>query len=71
MTTWISVEDELPPDYHEVLYCATLQRGNKELMTGHIESSGWMHYCQFYSTMRLSDECEVTHWTELPGFPSE
>jgi hypothetical protein len=67
---WISVTDRLPPDYHEVLYCATFQRGNKELMTGHREKGDWTHCCMFYSTMRLNGECEVTHWMELPNYPS-
>ncbi len=66
---WISVKDRLPPDYHEVLYCATFQRGNKELMTGHREKGDWTHCCMFYSTMRLNGECEVTHWMELPDYP--
>ena len=71
MPKWISVKDRLPPDYHEVLYCATFLRGNKELMTGHREKGDWTHCCMFYSTMRLNDECEVTHWMELPQYPTE
>jgi hypothetical protein len=68
--SWISVTEKLPPDYHEVLYCATFQRGNKELMTGHREKGDWTHCCLFYSSMRLNDECEVTHWMELPEYPT-
>ena len=71
MNSWISVADRLPPDYHEVLYCATFERGNKEIMTGHREKGEWTHCCMFYSTMRLNPEfVEVTHWMELPNYPS-
>lgn len=66
---WIDVKDSLPEDYKEVLYCATFQRGNKEIMTGHREKGYWTHCCMFYSTMQLNDECEVTHWMELPEYP--
>ncbi len=66
---WINVEDRLPPDYQEVLYCATFQHGNKELMTGHRAKGDWTHCCMYYSTIRLNAECEVTHWMELPEYP--
>lgn len=68
---WISVNDKLPPDLHEVLYFATTNNGNtREIMTGHRENGDWTHCCMFYSTMRLNDECKVTHWMELPDYPA-
>lgn len=67
---WISVEDKLPPDKHEVLYFAMNDMGNMEIMTGHRERGVWTHCCLWYSTMHLNDECKVTHWMELPNYPN-
>jgi uncharacterized protein DUF551 len=67
---WISVKDKLPPDYQEVLYLAIWPHGMAtEIMTGHLEKGKWMHCCLFYSTHRLNNEVEITHWMELPDYP--
>ncbi len=69
---WISVSNKLPPDKHEVLYFATINNGvTREIMVGHRENSCWTHCCLFYSTTILSDEIEVTHWMELPDYPTQ
>lgn len=66
---WISVEDELPPDKHEVLYFAINENQTSEIMTGHREKGIWTHCCLFYSTMYLNADVKVTHWMELPHYP--
>jgi len=71
MMKWISVEANLPPDYEEVLYFAINDIGTKEIMTGHREKGIWTHCCCFYSTMRLNDLIQVTHWMPLPDYPKE
>lgn len=68
---WISVEERLPHDFHEVLYFAINDKGSKEIMTGHRENGTWTHCCLFYSTTYLnSDYVKVTHWMELPEYPN-
>lgn len=67
--TWISVEERLPDVYQEVLFFAINAQGNKEIMTGHRDSSKWNHCCMYYSTMGLSELNKVTHWMELPDYP--
>ena len=66
---WISVEDQLPPDLHEVMYFAINAMGTTEIMTGHREHGLWMHCCMFYSSMRCDNTITVTHWMELPDYP--
>ena len=66
---WISVEDKLPPDYHEVMYFAINAMGTTEIMTGHREHGLWMHCCMFYSSMHCDNTITVTHWMELPDYP--
>jgi hypothetical protein len=67
---WISVNDKLPPDLHEVLYFATTNEGNtREIMTGHRENGFWKHCCMFYSSQTLNHLVKVTHWMELPDYP--
>lgn len=66
---WISVDDRLPPDFHEVLYFAINEMGCCEIMTGHREKGIWMHCCLFYASARLNDTIKVTHWMELPDYP--
>ncbi len=70
MSNWISVEDQLPPNKHEVMYFAIMDNGqNKEIMVGHREDELWTHCCMFYSTRYLSELVTVTHWMELPDYP--
>ena len=70
--TWINVEDELPPDYEEVLYFATFNNGRStEIMCGHREHKAWFHCCLFYSSMQLNPDVIVTHWMPLPDYPKE
>lgn len=67
---WISVEDELPKDFQEVLYFAvTNDTNSREIMTGHRENGHWKHCCMFYSSQTLNDLVRVTHWMELPDYP--
>jgi len=66
---WISADDELPPDNHEVLYFAINILGGAELMTGHRIKGRWTHCCFWYSTQMLPDDVRVTHWMELPDYP--
>lgn len=68
MSNWISVEDELPSDYKEVLYLAINDNDIKELMIGHRENGNWTHCCLFYSTCTLNS-VKVTHWQSLPEIP--
>ncbi len=69
---WISVEERVPPVNHEVLYFAKDEVGKKEIMTGHRTCEGyWTHCCLFFSTMVLNDNVTVTHWMELPDYPSD
>lgn len=72
--SWISVEDRLPPNYHEVLYFAVIKNNvrtvNSEIMTGHrTHNNEWTHCCLFYSTQILRENVTVTHWMELPEPP--
>ena len=68
---WINVNDKLPPDLHEVLYFTTTNNGNtREIMTGHRENGLWKHCCMFYSSQTLNHLVNVTHWMELPDYPS-
>jgi hypothetical protein len=72
MIKWISVEDQLPPDYQEVLYFATFNNDrSKEIMTGHRQKGEWTHCCMFYATNILNDNVTVTHWMELPDYPKD
>ena len=66
---WISVHDQMPDDYQEVLYFASTDSGCKEIMTGHRDNEGWTHCCMFYSTMHLNNTVTVTHWMPLPDYP--
>lgn len=66
---WISVQDQLPPDLHEVLYFAINPTGSKEIMTGHRQKGEWTHCCLWYSTQILNADVKVTHWMELPDYP--
>jgi len=69
---WINVEDSLPPDLHEVMFFATINKGmSREIMNGHRKNDDWYHCCLFYSSMRLSSEVIVTHWMELPDYPKD
>lgn len=68
---WISCTERLPPDYHEVLYFAINDSGNREITTGHRENGRWTHCCLFYSTIVLNDLVTVTHWQELPAYPAK
>ena len=70
MSGWINVEDRLPPDYQEVLYFAINPMGGKEIMTGHRAKGEWTHCCLWYSTVTLNDDVTVTHWQELPEYPT-
>lgn len=67
---WIPVEDNLPEDYEEVLYCCVNETGRTEIMTGHREDNCWTHCCCFYSTTKLNDLVKVTHWMPLPLAPA-
>ena len=68
---WKDVNEELPPNKHEVMYFATMDNGNhREIMVGHREDELWTHCCMFYSTRYLSELVTVTHWMELPNYPS-
>ncbi len=69
MQSWISVEDNLPPDYQDVFYVAVNPMGHKEIMTGHRVNDEWTHCCLWYSTQVLNTDIEVTHWMELPLTP--
>lgn len=66
---WVDVDEALPEDYKEVLYCAVTHEGTREIMTGHRENGFWTHCCMFYSTRYLSETVAVTHWMPLPDFP--
>ncbi|HLX53151.1 MAG TPA: DUF551 domain-containing protein [Aquella sp.] len=70
MSGWISVKDELPLDYFEVLYIAITDTGIKEIMTGHRQKGEWTHCCCFYLT-KILQNCTVTHWMPLPEYPKE
>ena len=68
---WISVKDELPRDFQEVLFFALTNGGNtREIMTGHRENGFWKHCCMFYSSQTLNHLVKVTHWMELPDYPN-
>lgn len=68
---WINVNEKLPPDYHEVIYFAINEMGGKEIMVGHREKGVWLHCCMFYCSQRLNHETvTVTHWRELPDYPT-
>jgi len=69
ISQWINVDDQLPPDKHEVMYFAINEMGNKEIMTGHRENGAWTHCCLWYSTQTLNPLVKVTHWMELPNYP--
>lgn len=72
MHKWISVEDSLPPERHEVLYFAIMDDAcQREIMTGHREGELWTHCCMFYSSRYLSELVKVTHWMELPDYPKQ
>lgn len=72
MNKWIACSDELPQDLHEVLYFATINEGmSTDLMVGHRDNGKWLHCCSFYSSQVLSDAVVVTHWMELPDYPTE
>lgn len=69
---WISVEERLPPQRHEVLYFAIMDDGcQREIMIGHMEGDLWTHCCMFYSTRFLNESVKVTHWRELPDYPKQ
>ena len=68
---WIDVDESIPDDFKEVLYCAVTTEGSREIMTGHREKGYWTHCCMFYSTMYLKEDVAVTHWMPLPDYPME
>lgn len=67
---WISVNDQLPHDFTEVMFFAVL-KNEKEIMIGHRQGHIWYHCCLFYNSRALTDNVKVTHWMELPKYPRE
>ncbi len=69
--SWISVDEKMPPPNEEVMFFAIAEMFNKEIMIGHLTHLGhWTHCCMFYGTNILSDKVVVTHWAELPEYPT-
>lgn len=66
---WISADEKLPEDCQDVLLFAINEMGTKELMVGHIEKCVWHYCCLFYVSIGLHN-VKVTHWCELPDYPS-
>lgn len=63
---WISVEDSLPQDKHNVL---VRHDGGHEF--GHITSIAHRFYGGWFPPYREDVIIKVTHWRELPEPPSE
>lgn len=80
MSEWISVEERLPPDCHEVMFFYVIY-GNphvgqenmiakRDIVCGHRGERGW-YICYLYTSMLLNENesVRVTHWRELPEYP--
>lgn len=69
MTKWISVKDKLPTDLEEVMFFYTIDQHKKDIVCGHLENGIW-HICYLYTSMKLGNLVNVTHWMPLPEEPS-
>jgi hypothetical protein len=65
---WISTEERLPEDLHEVMFFIINEEGQGEIIIGHRHGPFWYHCCLYYSSVELQN-VKVTHWVELPNYP--
>ena len=64
----ISVKDSMPEEYQEVLFFYTIKNYKKDFVCGHYAKGIW-HVCYLYTSIRLGDNVNVTHWAKLPEYP--
>lgn len=68
MIQWISAEESLPENFHEVMFFIINEEGQGEIIIGHRHGTKWYHCCLFYSSIELQN-VKVTHWGGLPDYP--
>lgn len=67
---WISVEDRLPPLLHKVLFFWNCPGTNLNISMGYLGKYGWDIYLPYDSFKMSNEYFIVTHWMELPNYPS-
>lgn len=71
MSNWIDVNDMLPPDFEEVLYCVKTD-AKMDILTGHRENGVWFNCYMIYCSDPLNEKTvKVTHWMPLPEYPED
>lgn len=68
--TWISVEDKFPPRLQKVLFHWLLPGGNRNVSMGYHSEEGWDIYLPYHSYEMSNEKLTVTHWMELPEYPT-
>lgn len=69
--TWISVKDSLPKKMEKVLFFWILEKNIKNIGMGFLSNEGWNIYLPYSSYGLRKDICPVSHWMELPVYPSQ
>ncbi len=67
--TWIDVTVEKPRYLKKVLFHWFCEGGNRNVSMGYLCSEGWDIYLPYHS-YKLNKLINVTHWMELPEYPT-
>lgn len=68
--TWISVKEQLPPLQHKILFLWICPGTNRNISMGYLCKNGWDIYLPYDSFKMSNEYFTVTHWMELPEYPS-
>lgn len=68
--TWISVEEKLPPLLRKVLFHWICPGSNRNVSMGYLCKDGWDIYLPYHSYKMHNERLSVTHWMELPEYPT-
>ena len=68
---WINVEEEKPPFLRKVLFLWVCPGGNKNVSMGYLCGRGWDIYLPYHSYKLHNERITVTHWRELPEYPTD
>ena len=72
---WISIDKRLPKKLEEVLFHWMLVDSFgtpcvRNVSMGYMCDEGWNIYLPYHSFKMCPDKLKVTHWMELPEYPS-
>ena len=70
MSKWISIEDRLPEKLQKVLFYCIRDEFIKNIYMGYLCGETWNIYLPYESVMLKKDINQITHWMELPDYPS-